>query len=207
VRVFDDKLYAFIVGNNGQLYTRYWNGSAWSWVSLGSPPSGTVLEGSTAVAARENTMHVFVRGADDHVYIRYWNGASWQWSDQGAAPNGIGAPDAAWFGGATGPDLYAFALRHVPAGDFGQSLTPRLLENQWNGATGWELESHGQPAQSMLFRQLSIAGSFTGASNEPWPSWRVSVFVRATSDRIYRRLYAPINDVWQWSWPSQYCQM
>jgi hypothetical protein len=204
--VYDGKLYAFVVGDDGLLHVRYWNGSAWSWVSLGAPPSGTVLEGSTAAVTYDDKIHVFVRGADDHVYIRFWNGSGWQWSDQGAAPNGIGAPDAAWFSGVNGKkDLYMFALRYQPFGNFGQSLTPRLFENHWDSFTGWETDSHGEPA-TLLFRRPSIAGAFGGAI-ETWPTWRVNVFVRARSDRIYRRLYGPVNGVWQWSWPSQYCQM
>lgn len=204
---FDGKLYAFAVGNDGLLYVRYWNGSAWSWVSLGAPPSGTVLEGSTNAVAYSNKIHVFVRGADDHVYIRFWNGSSWQWSDQGAAPNGIGTPNAQWFEGQSGKkDLYMFALRFVPFGNFGQSTTPRLFENHWDSATGWETDGHSEPAQSMLFREPSIAGSFGGAI-ETWPTWRVSVFVQTSNDRIYRRFYGPIANVWQWSWPTQYCQM
>jgi hypothetical protein len=55
-------------------------------------------------------------------------------------------------------------------------------------------------------REPSIAGSFGGAL-ETWPTWRINVFVHAQGDRIYRRLYAPIRNGWQWSWPSQYCQM
>lgn len=205
--VYDGKLYAFIVGNDGLLYVRYWNGSAWSWVSLGAPPSGTVLEGSTTAVTYSDKIHVFVRGADDHVYIRYWNGQGWQWSDQGAAPNGIGAPNAAWFGGQNGKkDLFMFALRFVPFGNFGQSLTPRLFENHWDSAAGWEIAGHGEPAQPMLMREPSVAGAFGGAI-ETWPTWRINVFVHAQGDRIYRRLYAPINGIWQWTWPTQYCQM
>lgn len=204
--VYGGKLYAFIVGDDGLLYVRYWNGSSWSWVLLGAPPSGAVLEGGAAAVTYGDKIHVFVRGADDHVYIRYWNGQSWQWSDQGAAPNGIGTPNAAWFGGQNGKkDLYMFALRYVPFGDFGQSLTPRLFESHWDSANGWETDGHSEPAQ-LLFREPSIAGAFGGAL-ETWPTWRISVFVHARGNRIYRRLYAPIDGVWQWSWPSQFCQM
>jgi hypothetical protein len=203
--VFDDKLYAFVIGSDGQLYTRYWNG-AWNWVSLGTPPSGALLQGSTAAATRGNTIHVFAGGSDQHVYIRYWDGGAWQWSDQGSAPIGIGVPAAAWLEGQNGKtDLYAFALRYLLALP-GVIQLPKLLENHWSSVSGWHLTGHGSPAPPLLYRQPAITAAF-GGPIETWPTWRVSVMLHATSDRIVRRMWAPIGGVWQWSWPAPVCQM
>ncbi len=201
--VYGNSLYTFIVGTDGQLYLRSWNGIAWSWSAAGAP-NGTSLEGSAAAVTRNNTIQVFVGGVNDHLYLREWTGSLWQWTDQGFAANGIGVPDAAWLvNEGTDAHLYAFALRYTNA-DPG---VPKLIENHWNAADGWELANQSSPVQQLLFQQPAIAASFSDQS----PSvarWRVNVFVPATSNRIYRRIYAPNSTgAWQWRWSNQYCQM
>lgn len=203
--VYDGKLYVFVIGDDGKLHTRYWNGSAWSWVTLGSPPSGTTLIGSTSAVTREQTIHVFAVGADHHLYIRFWNGSSWTWHDQGASQGwAIGPPAASWFSNKDGPDLYAFAIDSTPGIGIGVPSTNKLMGNHWDQNTGWELTWHGKT--TLLFRQPAISGAF-GGPGETWPTWSVNVFVRGENDRIYRRMYSPLDQIWQWSWSSSYCQL
>lgn len=200
--VYANSLYTFVVGTDGQLYLRSWNGVAWSWIAAGAP-SGTSLEGSAAAVTRGNTIQVFVGGINNRLYLREWTGSLWQWADQGYAPNGIGLPDAAWLvNEGSDAQLYAFALRYTNA----EPGVPKLIENHWNAADGWELSSHSSPAQQLLFRQPAIAASFSEAT-ESQAKWRVNVFVPATGNRIYRRIYAPIGGTWVWRWSNQYCQM
>jgi hypothetical protein len=201
--VYGNSLYTFIVGTDGQLYLRSWNGIAWSWVSAGTP-NGTLLEGSAAAVTRGNTIQVFVGGVNDHLYLREWTGSLWQWSDRGAADLGIRIPDAAWLvNQGSDAHLYSFAMRYTSA-DPGVA---KLLESHWNAADGWELMTHGAPGQPLLARQPAIAASFSEAQ-ESSALWRVNVFVPAQGDRIYRRIWAPSTaGVWQWRWSSEYCQM
>jgi hypothetical protein len=198
--VWADSLYTFVIGDDGQLYLRTWNGIAWNWVAAGAP-TGVLLEGSPAAAKYGSTIQVFVRGDDDRLYVREWTGSMWQWLDQGALATRVSAMDSSWFGGQNGKhDLYGFGVRSSADGNV-------LFESHYDSANGWELQTHGAPPQTLLARQPAVSGAF-GGPIESWPTWRVNVFVQTTNNRIYRRIWAPgIYGIWLWSWGTSYCQM
>src|SRR5207245_1280397 len=48
-RARKQRIYVFVVGGNGHLYVKYWNGAKWTWADQGAP-SGTTVEASPAPA-------------------------------------------------------------------------------------------------------------------------------------------------------------
>lgn len=91
-----DRMYVFVRGSDGHLYTCYWNGvDQWLWAGLGTPtPNGVKVSSSPGVVPFHwdgtNRLYVFVGGSDDHLHLCYWNGVDqWLWRDQGASPVGV----------------------------------------------------------------------------------------------------------------------
>jgi hypothetical protein len=208
VVTFDGKLYAFVVGDDGALWVRYWNG-AWQWAALGFAPGGVKLIGSPGAVASESDdrIHVFVVGDNFHLFLRYWNGTAWGWRDQGAIGTSMGTPNAAWFHDQGDIDtLRAFMIRRNPAFQPGQPNLPTLYENWYEGSAGWNMTNHGAPADPLPKGRLAINGTFSGAI-ETWPTWRISAFVKTQSDRVYRRWYGPVDNVWGWQWTPGHCQL
>jgi hypothetical protein len=79
-----DSQHAFVIGGDGNLYAKYWDGNAWQWSYQGNP--GVTLSGNmSAVSYTYNgTLNdaVFVVGDDNRLYVNWWNG-QWQWSPLG----------------------------------------------------------------------------------------------------------------------------
>ena len=113
-------------GDDGLIYHKYWNGSAWSnWGSIGAPPVGAASSPAVTAPAANN-LQVFVRGGDNRIWINYWlNGtgsAPGGWSGWGAIPN---TGNATWAPAATygadgqvdvfytGTDKATYYTRHI----------------------------------------------------------------------------------------------
>jgi hypothetical protein len=68
---------AFVLGGDGNLYAKYWDGNAWQWSYQGNP--GVTLSGNmSAISYRNNdgteNVAVFVVGDDNSLYVNWWNG-------------------------------------------------------------------------------------------------------------------------------------
>lgn len=83
-----NRITCFVVGDDGQLYDKYYDGSQWQWQSLGSPMHQTdvsVLSSPSSVwQSSIDRVMCFVIGSDDQLYDVFWNGTDWQWEAQGA---------------------------------------------------------------------------------------------------------------------------
>ena len=140
-RARKQRIYVFVVGGNGHLYVKYWNGAKWTWADQGAP-SGTTVEASPApavityVEGGKQRIYAFVVGADHHIHVNYWTGTQWQWADQGT-PSGtvvLGPIAAITFYKARKQRIYAFAW----------CSDGRLHMNYWNGAK-WTWADQGKP--------------------------------------------------------------
>ena len=100
----------YVVGSNGRLYEREWNGASWRWVSHGKPAAASSVSGPSSLVYREPGTqtdpealtpinifrHINVRGSDEKLYVRWTsnNGATWSWSDQTTPFGGPNLPGA-----------------------------------------------------------------------------------------------------------------
>jgi hypothetical protein len=62
----ENRPYAFIRGDDGNLWSNYWWNGSWHWRDQGRPPSGSQVAfwGISAVTI-ENKPYVFFQGVDD----------------------------------------------------------------------------------------------------------------------------------------------
>jgi hypothetical protein len=83
--------YAFVTGNDGNLYLNYFDNQNWQWRTQGKPLNGAlVTDGPSALVTVQSTVQLqtLVRCADGNLHANVWNGFNWVWD-----------PDS--FGGAT----------------------------------------------------------------------------------------------------------
>jgi hypothetical protein len=82
-----NRITCFVVGSDGQLYDKYYDGNEWLWQSLGSPMHQTnvsVLSSPSAVwQSSIDRVTCFVIGTDYQLYDVFWNGSIWEWEAQG----------------------------------------------------------------------------------------------------------------------------
>ena len=142
------RIYAFTGGNDGHLYTNYWNGTEWEWADQGMPQgaSGLITYGGV-ITYPEGTgkQRIYAFSLDNvlypHFYVNYWDGDQWKWADQGFCP-GEQAVVGGWEGGLTTyrdaagkQHIYLFVFCEGPN-------EPKLYLNLWNG-TQWSWADHG----------------------------------------------------------------
>jgi hypothetical protein len=76
------KLYAFVTGNDGQLYEYHWSASSgWAWAAQPhSPLQGvTLASGPAATVYRhenQEQIYIFIMDSDGQLQERHWNAAS-----------------------------------------------------------------------------------------------------------------------------------
>lgn len=80
-----DSQFALVIGGDGNLYAKYWDGNAWQWSYHGNP--GVTLSGNLSVVSYVNNGTtndaVFVVGDDNSLYVNWRSGGQWQWSALG----------------------------------------------------------------------------------------------------------------------------
>ena len=65
---------AFAIFPDGQLWNRYWDGSAWHpWESLGGELTGNPAASSWGA----DRIDVWAPGIDGHLWHRWWDGTRW----------------------------------------------------------------------------------------------------------------------------------
>jgi hypothetical protein len=73
-----NRLDAFVIGTDSQLYHQWWDGSSWG-------PSLTAYEAMGGVSTSQprlvswgpNRLDVFVTGTDSALYHKWWDGSAW----------------------------------------------------------------------------------------------------------------------------------
>lgn len=124
----------FMRGNNGDIYTETWNGSAWSgWTDIGSCPPGNASSPSVASWSSTN-LQVYERGRDGNIYQIVWNGTSWgSWTS-------IGAPSV---GAVSDPSAYSRVSNWVDV--FTRGADGKIYSTYWNGTSWSAWSSFGEP--------------------------------------------------------------
>ena len=143
-RVFANT-YAFVEGSDGNLWTRWWNGTVWSWTNLGLPatppgnargiaaPVGVVAAGAGTVSAGGGRYpHAFVKGKDGELYLASLGATRWTWTAHGRA---VGA----WLDSGYG----AASAEGLPSAFF-KGTDGNLWVRSFNGTT-WSTTNLGQP--------------------------------------------------------------
>jgi hypothetical protein len=70
----ENEMEVFAVLGDGQLWNRYWDGTAWhKWESLGGELSGQPAAASWGA----DRIDVFAPGRDGALWHRWWNGTEW----------------------------------------------------------------------------------------------------------------------------------
>ena len=89
------RIYTFAIGNDNNLYVLFGDGSTWTWLNLGHPPSGGVSNISnfrptslTVPPDAAKSIFAFVIGIDGHLWVNYSpsGGTGWSWEDLGKPP-------------------------------------------------------------------------------------------------------------------------
>ncbi len=186
------RIYAFVSGANGHLYSNHWNGSMWQWTDRGVPAGATVhpnLPGVVTYPKRGGReIYVFVRGNDDHLYLKHWNGSQWKWIHQGTPPGTtmIYSPAVITFLDTVADErrIYAF----VRGADF------HLYLNYWNGSQ-WKWVDRGTPPSTIVFGNAPpsvISYPVRGKQ-------KIYAFVRGATGGLYINHWTG----WQWKWIAQ----
>lgn len=80
------RIYAFVGGEDDNLHVNWWDGSQWAWASQGNPgrPVGAAAAITYLDGQRKQRIYVFAVGDDGNLYVRLWDGNLWAWANQGA---------------------------------------------------------------------------------------------------------------------------
>ncbi|MDQ1654127.1 MAG: hypothetical protein QOI35_3327 [Cryptosporangiaceae bacterium] len=126
--------YVFVKGADGDLWVRWWSGSAWAWSTLGHPAGVSIESSVGAVAVDGSRPYVFVKGSDGNLWVQWWSGTAWSWSNQGRP---------------TGVDLKAshgvIALDNAARPYVFEQGSDGNLWTRWWSGTAWAWSSLGTP--------------------------------------------------------------
>jgi hypothetical protein len=180
------RLNLFMIGANGRLVERWWDGSQWNWSDHGQPGSvGLAQNQAPAIIAWQQgvttRLNLFARQADGQLIERWWDGSQWNWSTHGFPPGTtIGSTPAmiAW--------LQAGVVR---INVFAQGGNGRLVERWWDG-NQWNWSDHGFAPGSTVNSAATIVAWQNGGIT------RINLFARGDGGRLIERWW----DGNQWNW-------
>ena len=179
------RIHAFVRGDNGRLLVNSWNGTTWQWTNQGAPTGTTVTDAPSVVTYQitERRIYAFVRGLNGHLFVNWYNGFAWQWADQGMPSSGIVAsqPSAVTYLEAR-QRLYAFV----------RGADGHLHVNFWDGLV-WRWADQGRPPGASVF------GSPAATTYRDSNVQRLYVFVRDAPARLFVNYW----DGGQWNWAEQ----
>jgi hypothetical protein len=177
-----DRLDLFVVGSDGALYHKAWDGSQWLPSVSGFDNLGGTIVGSPAVASWDHDrLDIFVVGTDRGLYHKAWDGSQWQPSTAGY--------DA--LGGIIAGSPAVVSWDHDRLDVFVVGTDGGLYHKAWDGsqwrpsATGFD--NLGIPAPGGPIRGNPVAVS--------WDHDRLDVFVIGSTDGA---LYHKWWDGTQW---------
>jgi Common central domain of tyrosinase len=191
----------FVRGADGQLWERYWNGSAWSWIDTGKGVRGSVeaiVRGNRrSVAGGDVRINLFAEGTDGKLWERYWDGSNWAWIDTGKPA--VGPPIAIVRGNADTTDASAVRINlFVPVLETHSSggTTPhrhfdiRLWERYWNGAS-WTWVDTGKDIRSRPFAIVRGDNDDVAADDI-----RINLWVGGDDEKLWERYWN--GAAWTW---------
>jgi hypothetical protein len=136
LKATNQRIYAFVQGENGHLYVNYWNGTQWKWADQ-SPATGVgaAVDGESQVVtyleAGEQRIYAFIRSLDLNLLVNYWKGTQWKWADQ-SGYSILGPYGAITYRDAGKQRIY----------DFAGGQSGHVLVNYWDG-TQWKWADQG----------------------------------------------------------------
>jgi hypothetical protein len=185
------RIYAFVRGENGHLRVNYWNGSQWIWKDQGTfiGTNVTLDPGVTTYAEYASQkfyqkIYAFVPVNNGHLHVNYFDGYNWNWADQGT-------PLGTKVGSKPGVISYPEGLtRKIYA--FVSGIDGHLYVNYWDGSR-WNWADQGTPPGTKTY---SLPGVITYREND---RQRIYVFLKGLNNRLYVHYW----DGNQWRWADQ----
>jgi len=105
-----NRLDAFIIGTDGTLHQRWWDGSQWNgFLNLG----GSWLFEPVTISRKPNTLDVFLVGTNHSVYVKSWDGSTGGWSDFKNLGGVVVAPPAVTSRQSEYVDVFVIGLDHA----------------------------------------------------------------------------------------------
>lgn len=149
--------YAVLLGNDGNLWVNYSNGSAWLWQNLGRPSTTVTISDPVAITVvGSNNISIFVRGNDGHLWVNWWNGSRWTWFDQG-----MPSPSTT-VSRAVGATYFLEGSTHV----FVLGSDGHLWINWWNGSH-WSWLDQGTPPSHSIHAPIGAFTAGTSSARQP----------------------------------------
>ena len=134
-----DRITVFVVGTDGHLHDKYWNGKAWVWENQGAPSGGIGNGLGTLYQPTTGFVIAFVGGGNGHLYDVYFDGKVWTWEDQGVPPGTTLTGGFSW--GGLSAVYQSKPDRPVV---FVVGANGHLLDKYWDGKA-WVWEDQGTP--------------------------------------------------------------
>ena len=171
-----DQLDAFFCGQDGHVYTSWWNNvSGWSGLNGWEDIGGVFPAGAPVAAVSRNPMglDLFICGTNGHVYTSSWNNVSgWSglngWEDIGGVFP-AGAPVAAVSRNPMGLDLFICGTNgHVYTSSWNNV-------SGWSGLNGWEdiggVFPAGAPVAAVSRNSMGLDLFICGTNGHVYTSW------------------------------------
>jgi hypothetical protein len=185
--------YAFVQGNDGNLWVNWWNGSQWNWSNQGKPAGVNIAGPVGVLTVMDNPSaaqrpYAFVRGSDGHLWVNWWNGSQWNWSNQGK-PAGVNI---------SGPEGVLTVMDNPTAAQrpyaFVQGSDGNLWVNWWNGSQ-WNWANQGKPAGVNISGPVGVLT----VKDNPTAAQRPYAFVRGSDGNLWVNWWNGS----QWNWANQ----
>jgi hypothetical protein len=177
-----DRLDVFVIGTDGALYHKWWDGAQWGPSATGFEFMGGSIAGNpAAVSWDHDRLDVFVVGTDGGLYHKAWNGSEWLPSLTTYDNLGIPSP-----GGRIRGNPAVVSWDHDRLDVFVVGSADGALYHKW-----WDGAQWGPSATGFEFMGGIIVGNPAVAS---WDHDRLDVFVVGTDGALYHKAW----NGWQW---------
>ena len=185
--------YAFVQGNDGNLWVNWWTGSQWIWANQAKPPEVDITGRVGVITVMDSRTspqrpYAFVQGSDGNLWVNWWTGSQWIWANQGK-PSGVNV------GGRIG----VITVMDSPTSPqrpyvFVQGSDGNLWVNWWTGSQ-WIWANQGKPTGVDI---TATVGVIT-VMDSPTSPQRPYTFVQASDGNLWVNWWNGS----QWSWSNQ----